>query len=343
MQKIIINGRFLAARLTGSQRYSRELVMGLDNISSPDEFEIAIPPETVNVPDYKNIKVTSVGKLHNRAWEHISFPIYVKKKGAISLNLCNTAPLISPGIVVIHDMRIKARPHDLTKKFLLWYRLLFANEMKRARAIITVSEFSKREIMKYYHIAPPPERITVIPNAWQHYLRIPYSDDALSKYNLESGKFFFSISSIEPNKNLNWLAQAAKKYPDEIFAVAGGINKNVYGNGLNFEYPNNMKLIGYVSDSEAKTLMRECKGFIFPTFYEGFGIPPLEALSAGAKRVLVSDTEIMHEVYGDSVEYINPYEPILPDPVQTTAADLVLKKYSWEKSAAMLYDLLRKL
>ena len=64
----------------------------------------------------------------------------------------------------------------------------------------------------------------------------------------------------------------------------------------------------WVSDEGAKTLMRDCKVFLFPTFYEGFDIPPLEAISAGAKQVVVSDTEVMHEVFGDSVSYINPNE-----------------------------------
>ncbi len=102
----------------------------------------------------------------------------------------------------------------------------------------------------------------------------------------------------------------------------------------------NGKKLGYVSDEEAKTMMRDCKAFLFPTFYEGFGIPPLEAMSVGAKNIYVSDTAVMHEIFGDSVHYINPYK--YNDIFDDDAADSeecirkVLLKYSWKKSAILL-------
>ena len=98
-----------------------------------------------------------------------------------------------------------------------------------------------------------------------------------------------------------------------------------------------MKLLGYVSDKEAKTLMRDCKAFLFPSIYEGFGIPPLEAMSAGCKRIIVSDTEVMHEIFGDSVEYID-IDPINSslDPGHISDVKKVLMQYSWESSAIKL-------
>lgn len=110
---------------------------------------MAVPPETENIPTYTNIRVVRVGKFKNRLWEHLSFPWYVHKQKGISLNLCNVAPLPSPGIVCIHDVKIKATPQYFSKKFLLWYEVLFGNAARRAKAIITVSEFSKNEICKY--------------------------------------------------------------------------------------------------------------------------------------------------------------------------------------------------
>ena len=182
MKKVIINGRFLSHRITGVERYAREICAELDKLVQPGEISMAVPPETKNLPEYKNIKIERIGKLHNRAWEHISFPEYVQKQKAISLNLCNVAPLPDPGIVCIHDVKIKVRPQDFSKIFLLWYDLLFKNETKRARKIITVSEFSKKEIEKYYGV--DPNRIVVIPNAWQHYARIGHDENALEKYGL---------------------------------------------------------------------------------------------------------------------------------------------------------------
>lgn len=338
---IIINGRFLIHKITGVERYAREIVLELDKLVKPGEIEMAVPPETREIPSYTNIRMVRIGRLHDRLWEHSSFPLYVKKKRGVSLNLCNVAPLCSPGIVCIHDVKIKARPQDFSKKFLLWYNLLFMNETKRARKIITVSEFSKKEIMKYYNVSP--DRIDVIPNAWQHYKRIEYDEATLKKYKLEKGQYYFSICSLEPNKNFKWIAEVAQKMPESVFAIAGSINKTVFSEGLDFNCSENMRLLGYVSDQEAKTLMRDCKAFLFPTFYEGFGIPPLEAISAGCENVIVSDTEVMHEVLGESANYIDPYETKEGLPTRRIRNKDCLMRYSWEESARKLMTVVRKI
>ncbi len=341
MKTIVINGRFLLHRITGVERYAREIISELDQIIKPGDVIMAVPPEVKDIPKYQNIKVFKVGKLHNRLWEHISFPWYVFKNRGVSLNLCNVAPLPSQGIVCIHDVKVKATPQYFSKKFLLWYNILFKNAAKRAKKIITVSEFSKSEIVKYYHVNP--DRICVIPNAWQHYERIEYDENALKKYGLQKDQYFFSMCSLEPNKNFKWIAEVAKRNPDQMFTVAGSINRTVFANGLGFECPANMKLLGYVSDEEAKTLMRDCKAFLFPTFYEGFGIPPLEAISAGAKCVVVSDKDVMHEIFGDSVVYIDPNKYEMPELIDLSAKsrEEILLKYSWKKSAKELYQLLK--
>lgn len=338
--KIIVNGRFLLHKVTGVERYAREILAELDEIIESGKIEMAVPPEAERIPAYKNIKVVKVGKLQNRLWEHISFPWYVRKQKAVSLNLCNVAPLPSPGIVCIHDVKIKARPQDFSKKFLLWYKLLLLNACKRAKRIITVSEFSKREIFKYYGV--DPERVVVIPNAWQHYEKIGFDEGALKKYGVEKDHYFFSMCSLEPNKNFKWIAEVAKQHPEQTFAVSGSINDKVFADGLGFGCPSNMKLLGYVSDEEAKTLMRDCKAFLFPTFYEGFGIPPLEAISAGAKQVVVSDTEVMHEILGNSVCYIDPNVYVLKIGKGCSDASL-LERFSWKKSALMLRKMINSL
>lgn len=344
MKKIIINGRFLTQKITGVQRYAREIVLELDNLIKKDEIEIAIPPETVDVPDYKNIKVVKVGIFHNRLWEHISFPLYVIKHRGISLNLCNVAPLISPGIVCIHDMKIRAYPEFFSKKFLIWYRLLFFNAIKRAKLIITDSKFSKNEIIKYYDINPL--KIIVISCAWQHFKRIVYDEKIRNKYNLAKNSYYFAISSLEPNKNFKWIAEMSKNNPQEKFVIAGSINEKVFAKGIGFDHPTNMQFIGYVTDEEAKTLMRDCKAFLFPSIYEGFGIPPLEAISAGAKRIIVSDIPVMHEIFADSVEYIGKDKIkkgfLLININESEKKDAILKKYDWRKSSIKLKNIFEK-
>lgn len=93
-----------------------------------------------------------------------------------------------------------------------------SNTCKRAKKIITVSEFSRHEIMKYFHVAE--NRIVIIPDVWQHYQRIGYDEGACQKYEVEKNKYFFAMSSIEPDKNFKWIMEVAKRNPDQTFAVA---------------------------------------------------------------------------------------------------------------------------
>ena len=141
---------------------------------------------------------------------------------------------------------------------------------------------------------------------------------------------------LEPNKNFKWIADMANNNPNEKFVIAGSINEKIFAEGIGFRCPDNMKLIGYVSDEEGKTLMRDCKVFLFPSIYEGFGMPPLEAMSAGAKHIVVSDIPVMHEIFGNSVDYIGQRA----NSVDNINKKSILNLYSWDKSAKILLDAL---
>lgn len=337
---VIVNGRFLLHKITGVERYAHEILAELDKLVSPGDVVLAVPPDVRDVPHYRNIKIERVGKLKNRLWEHISLPRFVQKSHGIVLNLCNTAPLFKPGIVTIHDMKVKVHPEFFSRKFRMWYKILFRNETAKAEKIITVSEFSRQEIEKYYKVKD--SRIEVIPNGWQHYERVNYDENALKKYGLEEGKYFFAMGSLEPNKNFKWIAETAKKYPGKIFAVAGSINNGVFSERVGFDCPSNMKLLGFVTDGEAKTLMRDSEAFLFPSIYEGFGIPPLEALSAGCRRIFVSDIPVMHEIFGESATYLDLNKYLIPEGSQIGYDyEKVLGRYSWKRSAESLLELLK--
>ena len=338
--KIIVNGRFLTQKLTGVQRVALEILKELDKISGNAEIFLAAPQGAI-FPEFKNIKRLYVGKKQGVIWEQTDFCRYVKKEKAVSLNLCNSAPLFGKKIVMLHDVKFKAHPEFFSKKFRLWYSLLFANITKKALKILTVSEFSKSEILKYYK--KTESEIEVLYNGWQHYLSGEYDASLRESLNIKDNGYCFAMSSLEPNKNLKWIIETAKSNADETFIVAGGINAKIFA-AEKFDLPPNVKLVGYVKDPQAKDLIKHCKAFIFPTFYEGFGIPPLEAMSEGVKKVIVSDTAVMHEIYGDSVIYVNPekYDYPIKTLLNTETADsrAILEKYSWKQSARKLLAIL---
>lgn len=338
-----INGRFLTRSITGVDRYAREIVRELDSMLGPGSACILVPEraELVDCPSYSNLQIKRYGPHMGHIWEQVDLYSYAKGNRLLGVNLCNTAPIRDAGIVCIHDMNVRANPKFYSWKFRLVYRALFGYEAKTARVVLTDSNFSKGEIEKYYPAARG--KIDVIPCAWQHVERVEADPSVLARAGLEQGSFYFAMSSLAPNKNLRWLVETARLNPSETLAVAGGINSKVFGKH-DIPEADNVRYLGYVTDGEAKALMQGCKGFLYPTFYEGFGIPPMEAMACGAP-VAVSDTEVMREVYGDAVHYVDPHEPcgdltsLLSHSV--CDAEVVLNLYSWEKTAQKLYEVIK--
>ena len=344
VKKIIINGKFLSQRVTGVQRVAYEMLKELDKDVKPGMVEIACPKSIEKIPEYQNIKIVKVGKFNGNLWEQISFPRYVKKEKGVALSLCNSAPLRNTGYITIHDAKVKRHPEYYSFKFRLWYNFMFKRTLKRSIHIFTNSEFSLNEISESYKINK--DKFTIGYLGWQHYVSIPYDENTLSKYGLEKNKYFFAMGSMDPTKNFKWIAENAKNNPDYIFAIAGSINNSVFSDKMGFDCPSNVKLLGFVSDAEAKTLMRDSVAFLFPSHYEGFGIPPLEAMSAGAKRIITSDIPIMHELFEGYVTFIDPlkYDYTMNDLIQSEEKDFkeILDKFSWKKTKEAFYNVLFK-
>lgn len=347
MSKFVIDGLFLTQRITGIQRYAFELTLELDKIVPPGIVEIVVPLDAALTVEYENIKIIKYGRLSGIPWEQIDFARYARKSKAECICLTNVLPLSYPkGIVTIHDVSYKANPQFFTsirdRLSALWHRLNYWKAARSNMTIVTVSEFSKKEIEKYYKV--PEERIKIIYNAWQHTARITALEDTFERYpQLRKGNYYFSLSSLAANKNFKWLLYAAKNNPCEQFAIAGGGKLKGVAEASGFKNLPNIHFLGYVSDSDAKALMAGCKAFIFPTLYEGFGIPPLEAVASGAERIIVSDTPCMHEIYGDSAEYLNPLDydnAGISNSTRKVSAD-ILNKYSWKESAERLWSIMK--
>ena len=349
INEYVIEGLFLTQRITGIQRYAYEITMELDKIVQKNELEIIVPNSIKEIPDLKKIKVIKYGKHDVILWQQIDVPRYLRKKNKKGIFFTNILPLFyAKGIITIHDVSYKANPQFFISKrdrvSALWHRINYWRAAHSKMKIVTVSEFSKSEIVKYYHVNP--ERITVVYNAWQHMNRIEAAKDTFDKYRyLKKEEYYFSMSTLAPNKNFKWILEAAKQNPNEVFAIAGGGKLKEVAEESGYRDLNNVFFLGYVSDEDAKTLMGNCKGFIFPTLYEGFGIPPLEAIACGAKRVMVSNTTCMHEIYEDKVGYINVNASNI-DKDELNNKDKViediLEKYSWKKSAKKMQFIILK-
>lgn len=341
-----VDGSFFGQRVSGIQRYSIELLSALDAEVEPGLVEVVAPPG-VRLPIYQNIKTVTFGTHKGAAWQQLDYPRYLQQRGARGLATCNVIPWFGfDGIAVVHDVCYRARPdfyRDLRgRASALWHRLQYRRIAARASAVVTVSEFSKEEIQRYYRVNP--QRIFVVYNAWQQMQRIAADERVFAKVpQLRRGEYYFSMANLLKNKNFPWVLRAARAKPEAVFAIAGGGSLAAEAKRLGLADLPNVVYLGYVSDSEAKALMQYCKAFVFPTLYEGFGIPPLEAVACGAPRILVSDTPCMREVYGDCAGYIdlNTNQGNVDDvtPPTRDPAEL-LEKYSWRKSAQAMLQVL---
>ena len=345
----LINPNFLCRSLTGIERFAYETCDHLDTIlTAADDVRIIVPSNVKTVPQYKNIKIIRTEKPLKSfpLWDLFEFSHWCKKLNAIGINFSNTAPLGKRcGISFIHDIYAKQYPMDFSsfKENLikLYSCFNYRNITLNAKKVITVSEFSREQIQKTYKV--PDERITVIPNGWEHFKSVQEEAPELSE-QLKPKSFYFTLGSLQKRKNLKWIVEYASKHPDDTFAISGKAVSGFVSNDLaSLQQLPNVILLGYVTDGQVKWLMKNCKAFVFPSYYEGFGIPPLEALSVGAK-IVVGKAASLPEIYKETAVYIDPYNSDcdLETLLETNIAspDSVLNEYTYDKAAQKLYNVI---
>ncbi len=216
-------------------------------------------------------------------------------------------------ILTIHDLIPLIYPEWYGSQF-AYFDVAIRKCAKEADKIIAVSECTKRDITEYYGIAP--DKIEVVYNGLSP-VRL-FADDAgeESVPELENTDFIFSVSGLGPHKNQSGLAEAFllyKKRHSESnvkLVLTGPVRKYEVVREIlekNGDAAENVVFTGFVSDAQLIWLYRRAMAFIYVSFYEGFGLPILEALSVG-KAVICADAASMPEVGGDAVAYCNPYE-----------------------------------
>ena len=347
---VVINGDFLCRNLTGIERFAYETCIRLDKIIEKDSIEIYVPSNAKFLPEFQNIKIVQSSKNCKifPLWEHIEFSRYAAKNKLCPLDFANVTPFFRPGIVFIHDIYAKLYPNDFSRKkdrlIKAYMCFMYRHAAKHAKKIITVSDFSRQQISKVYGI--DPKTIQIIYNGWEHIKNIESDSSILQKYpELKPKKFYFTLGSLQKRKNLKWIADYASEHADELFAISGKAISGMVSDDIKaLQTLKNVILVGYVSDEQVKALMESCKAFIFPSYYEGFGILPLEAISCGAP-VIISRAASLPELYGNCAHYIEPdntkvnLNDILLE--KTEPSETILKKYTYQKAAEDLKEILK--
>lgn len=351
MQRIAILGdSFVSGKVYGIQRFAYEILREVDKLNHGLKIEIVVPTYANIEISFKNIKIIKFGNIRNGfLWRQICFPMYLKKYDAVGVDMTLGLPYLKCDVVCLHDCIYENYASDFKtfkeKIKRLSYIIKASHLAKKSKKIITVSKNSKKEIMQYYHILD--DKISIIYNAWQHYLRFSSDNSILERLGLESDKeFYFTLGSGLPHKNLLWIVRAAEQNPTKTFVVTGNNLLSNYIEEIGLKEVANIIFTGYISDGEVKALMENANGFIHPAFCEGFGIPPLEALSCGCE-IIISKTSCLPEIYGEAARYIDPYnyEIDMSRIMKMTHGDYqeVLERYSWEQSASAFISVLQSI
>lgn len=355
MRKIVFNGKeFLRKTKRGVQRYAYELIINVDKYLEDYDAELIVPYLTKDIPKLKNIKVKAYGGwLPYKGWQYLGYQYYVWKKKAIGISLsADIAPLFYSGIVIIHDMRFnrEKKEYKTFKEFLINRYKLYTYYLsaKHAEHLITDSEYQKNEIIKYYGV--DKNKVSVIYNAYDH-LKFINSDENKIKMKYKdilNREFYFFLGGREKNKNIKWIIEVAKRNKNCLFVMAGpSLDEfNLKDRNSSIDNINNLLHVGFITDEEIVFFMKYCKAFIFPSIYEGFGLPPLEALYFGAK-VLCSNASCLPEIYEDCVVYFDPYDyNVNLDELlkkEVASSKKLLEKYSWNKSAKNLFNVIKEM
>lgn len=339
MKKVVFLGDTLAGEnAVGIQRFAREILHQMDNMELPFNVEVLVPEYADVHLDFNKIKIVRYGRIHNAfLWRQLCYTEYAKKQHALAVDLTLGLPLLKCDVVCLYDCIYEDFPKDFVtaKEQLkrLSYLLRVKMIIRNAKQIITVSQASRRELANYYHI--PEEKISIINCSWQHFASVHPDDKILNKFHLSNKEYFFSLGSRLKHKNFEWIISAAQQNPKYIFVVTGRSDLSHYQ--VKNRFLKNLVFTGYLSDSEIKSLMQHCKTFVHPSLYEGFGIPPLEALSCGTP-ILISYASCLPEIYGNAARYFDPqkYEKIDVDELlqrPVGPAEPILNRYSWTDSA----------
>jgi len=300
---IFFNMRFLAQPLSGMQRYAEELALAVDRClaETPDALDGApvsglLPQGHARDRPWRRIQLRRVGGLGGHAWEQSQLALAAR--GGILVSLAGSGPLTHDRhVLVLHDANPFVNPHFYSRPFRLWHSFLQPRLARRARRLLTISEFSRYELARCLRL--PPDHFGILPDSAEHILQTAPDPETLSRHGLVAGGYALCVGNQSPNKNIALALSAFERlnHPDLKLAVAGGTPAALAA-ARTGDAPWLAKL-GRVTDEELRTLYEAAALFIFPSIYEGFGIPPLEAMALGCP-VVSADTSAMPEVLGDA-------------------------------------------
>ncbi|KVZ49428.1 glycosyl transferase family 1 [Burkholderia ubonensis] len=294
--------------MTGVQRVGYELAVAFVRLF-PDGGRppLLLPSSGGEGVAFPGAKMTSRW-LKGALWEQLALPLALGERTLLSF--CNIGPLFArQQVLMVHDVAVYDLPENYSWKYRLWYRVAYAILKRRVRHIVTVSEFSRQRILQRLNIAE--SRVSVIHNGVDHFDRIESDVRIISRLNLTKDNYVLVVGSLSVGKNLARVLAAVEQLGgshDWQFVVVGACDVRVFNAKAkaDFDLSKDVVAAGFVSDGELRALYEQAGCFLFPSLYEGFGLPPLEAMYCGCP-VIASREAALPEVCGDAVMYCDAW------------------------------------
>lgn len=364
-----LDGIPLTELKTGVGHYTFELARALARLATQNEFELAYPsiyPPIDLTPNEgssslpTNLKTArvNVGPL-GRHWWSIGLPRYIRQRGIELFHGTNyDIPLRRrcPTVLTIHDLSLLTHPETHEKPRVRRARRRLRLMAHESTAIITPTESVRREVC--VHLGVNPEKVVAVPEAFRDCFRpVPYAstEEVRRRFGI-TGKFLLTVGTIEPRKNMGALVRAFANvmrrdpHPELQLVIAGSkgwLTSQFFSEVEQSGVADRIVFTGYLFDDDLRALYSSCLLFIYPSIYEGFGLPPLEAMACGAP-VIVSRIPTLVETTQGAAGYFDPasdddltravVDLMTDDKARQSIADAGLKqaaKFSWEQTAQM--------
>ena len=322
--RVALDGFPLASPKTGIGHYTFELARSLAQLVPADRFDLIspIPFTEAAVSDIELASLPNLGFINPRAtsirrhWWAVGLPLYLRQSPVDLFHGTNyEVPLWNRrhNVVTIHDLSILLYPEHHERYLVRRARRRLPLMVRSAAMIIAVTESMKREIVE--HLGVKPERVAVTPEAPRRtFHRIPTTETLTTTKRLGiEDDFLLFVGTVEPRKNLITLVRAL----DDVLrntslrpqlVIAGGkgwltdeLDAFLETSGVK----ERVRFIGYTSDEDLRALYSSCRVCVYPSLYEGFGLPPLEAMACGAP-VITSRIPAIEETVGSAAMLVDP-------------------------------------
>lgn len=342
--RIVVNTRVMHDEVTGLQRYLGELL-----VRFPRAAHALAPPRLA-------------GPMRAHLWEQFVLPARLKQ-GDLLFSPANTGPVFRQRqVVAVHDVVTLDRPEWFGKTKAALYQCITPRLARTAARVITISEYSKQRLLT--HVPMDDCRVVVIPNGVDE--RFVMQQDAViasmrRELGLPSGRYLLSVGTLEPRKNIPRLLQAWSRIvgqiPDDVWLVLTGKqgHRELFTRAAGLAAPpKRLHVTGHVEDKLMPALYAGSMLFAFPSLYEGFGLPPLEAMACGVP-VLTGNLTSLPEVVGDAGVMVDPMsveaiaEGMLRLILDESARQALIPKglaraehFSWDVAAQRTWNVLQE-